>query len=156
VILLLKSFINEQSYQYKDKIDKYIRGNMYYPPNNLGYSRISMPQIEDEQQINFFKYLDTNGVIFRKKSIIIENIKPAQKDLRVDVAIELLNSNSPKLKKPLLVSSDMYLMDGHHRWLALMFDNPTQKLNVIIIGVKGKKLLEIMKNFDEVKFKPST
>jgi hypothetical protein len=50
----------------------------------------------------------------------------------------------------------MYLMDGHHRWLALMFDNPTQKLNVIIIGVKGKKLLEIMKNFDEVKFKPST
>jgi hypothetical protein len=151
--LQLRELIREMVYQYRDAIDKYVKGNVYYPPQNLGYDRINMPQIEDDQQINFFKYLDRHGVKFRKKNVKVDTIKPAQKDLRVDVASQLLMSNSPKLKKPLLVSSDMYLMDGHHRWLALMFGNPSQKLNVIIIGMTGKQLLDVMRKFDAVQFK---
>jgi hypothetical protein len=140
---------------FRSEIEPYVKNNMYYPPHNLGYSRINMPQIEDDQQYNFFKYLSDKGVKFFKKSLPIKNLKPAQKDLRTDVAANLMKSNPEKLKKPILISSDMYLMDGHHRWLALMFDNPSQKLNVISINIPGKKLLDIIKNFDKVQFKSS-
>jgi hypothetical protein len=157
----LKQLIREQIFlietdnTFRNYINPYVRDNMYYPPHNLGYSRINMPQIEDNLQLDFFKYLTNTGVKFDKKNITIGNIKPAQKDLRVDVATNLLKSGSVKLKKPLLISSDNYLMDGHHRWLALMFDNPKQKLNVVVINVKGKSLLQIMRKFDKVEFKSS-
>lgn len=127
--------------------------HVYTPDRHLGYPRENMPQIEDDQQINFFKYLDDLGIKHKKTSIKIKDIIPAQKEMRLDVAQQLLQKNSPKLKKPLIVSKDKYLMDGHHRWLALWLDNKNQSIDVILVDEKGVELLEIMKNFGEVKFK---
>ena len=126
------------------------RGDIYYPPVNLGFTRGMMPQIDDQYQAMFFRYLRDNRIKFTKRSVHVRDLRPAQTELRVDVAHKLLKSNSTKLKKPIIVSSDNYLMDGHHRWFAFVLDDPNMKVNVIKVNLPGSKLLDMMNKFDYV------
>ena len=129
---------------------------VFTPKKHLGFSRNAMPQIEDEEQENFFKYLKSKGIRLKKTKMKIKDITPAQKEMRADVAKGLLTSGSPKLRKPLIVSSDNYLMDGHHRWLALRFEDENNSVTVIKVNERGIKLLDIMRNFGNVKYKDMT
>lgn len=129
---------------------EYISGNIYYPPNSLGYGRHQMPQIKDKYQQDVFQYLYDNGIKFSKKTVRVGEIKPAQKEIRIDVSMELLKTQSNKLKKPILVSSDGYVIDGHHRWFAFFLENPMQKVKFIKISIPAKKIIPIINKFDFV------
>lgn len=131
----------------------YVSGNIYYPPNSLGYSRNQMPQVEDKYQRKFFQYLHDFGIKFSKKTFRVGEIKPSQKEIRIDVSMELLKTQSNKLKKPILVSSDGYVIDGHHRWFAFFLENPMQKIKFIKISIPAKKIIPIINKFDFVSSK---
>ena len=113
-----------------------------------------MPQIEDKYQTTFFRYLRDNLIKFTKRLVHVRELRPAQTELRVDIAHKLLKSNSTKLKKPIIVSSDNYLMDGHHRWFAFILDDANMKVNVVKVDLPGSKLLDMMNKFDYVVTKP--
>ena len=55
------------------------------------------------------------------------------------------------VKKPLLVSRDMHLLDGHHRWFANKLD--MNKIDIVKIHMPVLKALEKLRKFDKVEFK---
>lgn len=124
---------------------------IFIPPKHLGYTRITMPQIEDDKQEEFLRYLTASSIRYTSSRAVISDITPAQKEIRMDIAKELFRKKSPKLKKPLIVSSDNYLMDGHHRWLAYYQDSKDTKVDVIKVGMKAKDLIKVMLKFDDTR-----
>jgi hypothetical protein len=124
---------------------------VYTPPKHLGFTRNNMPQIEDDKQEEFLKHLEDQGIKYKKTKMKVSDITPAQKEIRSDIATKLFKDNSPKLKKPLVVSSDNYLMDGHHRWLAFYQDNQNTQVDVYKVDTTGKKLIDLMKKFDPIR-----
>lgn len=59
----------------------------------------------------------------------------------------LINKDSKMLEKPLIISKDNELIDGHHRWMSIMICNPDLEVKVLKIHLKAEKLLNIVKNF---------
>jgi len=127
--------------------------NIFIPKGNLNISREKMPQISEEDQEIFFKYLKDHGVKITKTKILAKDLKPTQKTINLSAVNKLLKTNSSKLKKPIIVSSDNYVIDGHHRWLAALNKNRESKVNVIKSSIPVKQLIKIIKGFDKVVFK---
>jgi hypothetical protein len=130
-----------------------LKGEVFYPKNSLGIKRKDMPQIEDDKQGEFLDYLKELGLKYSKSKVSVSSIKPAQNELSYKAAQALLDSKSPKLNKPLVISQDNYIVDGHHRWLAHLIKDENAKVESIQISEKAKKLINIVKNFSGVKFK---
>jgi len=55
--------------------------------------------------------------------------------------------------KPLISSADKYIIDGHHRWLAVLNSTPKAKMDVIEVNIPMKKLLALTVAFPKTTFK---
>jgi dephospho-CoA kinase len=136
-------------------IVKAMSEKLFVPRNSLGVKRKDMPQIEDKDQDHFFKWLSSKGISHSKVSISPDSIKPSQSEINLDAANDLVDTNSPKLLKPVIVSSDSYLMDGHHRWMANIIKK-TKSIPAIKVNMKATELLSTMRDYDKAKFKSIT
>ena len=47
------------------------------------------------------------------------DMKPSQKTLEVEKVEDMAKTIDPKKMKPIVVSEDGHVVDGHHRWAAL-------------------------------------
>lgn len=84
------------------------------------FKRELMPQIESGDIDEFKRLLDEKGILYTDEKIAPEDLTPLQEDYseeKVEKFVEELEGTS-KLK-PLVVSEDYYILDGHHRWLAI-------------------------------------
>ena len=74
------------------------------------YSRDEMPQISK-------KHLKKAGIPFRKKTVMINQLIPVQKE-RVDGLVDKTANQmiSSRKRKPLIVSKDFEIVNGHHRY----------------------------------------
>lgn len=132
---------------------KLVFEKLVIPAGNLGIPRRNMPQIEDEYQDDYLDFLSDHGVRVKLITIRGDKIKPIQKEIRADVVDKLSKSTPAKLNKPLMISSDEYLLDGHHRWLALLNQNKDVEIKTYQANVKMKQLLEITHKFSQVIYK---
>ena len=115
------------------------------PPGNLNIPRKDMPQIQASDVQEFLKFLETRDISYVKKNISAKDLKATQKEIDMDKVDNLKDENIDELRKPLLVSKDHHIMDGHHRWLALLgkgLDCPCY-----LIDAPMKRLLELGKEF---------
>lgn len=79
--------------------------------------REHLPQIPKDQLIAFVKFLHGHDVAFQLHEIPVAQLKPIQSQVKNE-KVEALMQTPDALKVPLVVSSDYYILDGHHRWLA--------------------------------------
>lgn len=125
------------------------------PTPGLNIHRKDMPQIEDKHMTGFFEFLKSKGGKIVKTKMKASDLKPTQRNFNVDGVAAMENhfrTNKEKSRKPLIVSSDNYIIDGHHRWLAaknLGMDIPV----VHVTNISLKKLLEISHDFPHVVYK---
>ena len=76
------------------------------------------------------------------------NLKPGQTEVIAEkaasIAIGMLNSG--KVGGPLgaIISGDMHIMDGHHRWAATVLVNPGASVSGLKIDVPGQALVGIL------------
>ena len=82
----------------------------------------------------------------KKVSVFVKSLKPAQQEIRINQAIGMCLQNLLTGKPDLddlgsIVSSDNYIMDGHHRWAASFLQNPNNKILVTKIDIPGPALL---------------
>lgn len=78
-------------------------------------SRPSMPQIDDHEK--FCRHLKKRGKSFIVSGARVAGIKPVQMEVdqnKVDAMAESDNLDS----KPIIISKDKYIIDGHHRYFA--------------------------------------
>lgn len=107
------------------------------------------------------KALKINGIKTTPKSVPAASLKATQSQLvgaKVAGMLETLKKepDHPKITAPIYVSRDGYILDGHHRWAAVVgLDmarrSPTQKkpvmMNVVEVDMDIKDLVEFTNDF---------
>ncbi len=108
--------------------------------SKIGVDRIDMPQLSGDELNNFLGSLIGQGVKVDQKSVPANSLKPSQEKLEAD-KVEALSKNIDEIvDKPILVSSDNFIADGHHRWAAIKESGP-KEIKILKIDLPITKLL---------------
>ena len=130
---------------------------IFIPKGNLGISRRDMPQIEEKDLPALIKWLKEKKVNVSRGKFPAKNLKPIQKDINIDIVKILAGDNAPKrmnIHKPvLLTKKDNYIIDGHHRWLALLERDRDSKVDAFQIDMKARDFLNLVMEFPSVVYK---
>jgi hypothetical protein len=106
-----------------------------------------LPQIPKEKLPEFVRYLDKEGIRVQKEDVPAKKLLPIQKHVNKEKVKSIIQDKDKALKIPLIVTSDGYLVDGHHRWLAaLVLQKET--VNCLICECSLKDFLRIAHDFD--------
>ena len=119
------------------------------PEDTMGIPRKDMPQVATKDYPEFMDYLKNNGAKFKKETVSADSLKAVQGEFS-DAGVEKALIKN-KLKKASIVSSDNYIIDGHHRWIAAL--NTGSEIDIIRVNISGKELLELVKKFDKTTYK---
>jgi len=82
----------------------------------LGVPRAEMPQIKAEHRGAMTQFMSARGIKHKAESVRADSLKPTQAEFspaKVKKAIGFEGGD-----RSILVSSDGYILDGHHQWLA--------------------------------------
>ncbi len=118
----------------------------------LNKRRYTMPQIEDykdfcEWMQNGDEYIDYVSVE-RPAS----ELEPSQKEFNDDKVQDMIENPYVINKKPIIVSKENIILDGHHRWKAAMKIDKDYNLWVIKFTISFDKLLEKAKEYSGSKY----
>jgi hypothetical protein len=126
----------------------------------LGMCRTGCPQVKSSDVPEFIKWLEANDppIVADHTTMKPEEITPIQKQINLEkvsgmVAAKGLDALASE--KPVMVSGDGYLIDGHHRWYALL-DNNYSEMSVIQIGLDIESLIPIIKDWNKTSYKDTT
>ena len=121
----------------------------------MGIPRKKMPQVKTADYPEYFKYLKDNGVEFQKiNNVKATSLKPIQSEFSkqgVEKQLNKIYNDLDDNAKPLIASSDNYIIDGHHRWLAAK--NTRRSLTVFKADIAMDKLLDLTNKFPKVTYK---
>ncbi len=98
---------------------------------SLGIPRTSMPQVLSAHRGAMVQFLRGRGVKVTKEEVYPWTLKPAQAEYspeKVSKAKEWAGT-----QRPLLISEDSYVADGHHQWAAAL-DTPEDTIPVFRIA----------------------
>jgi hypothetical protein len=128
------------------KIDK--------PVNPKGLKRIEMPQVAEKDYPEYFKYMESKGFTRKQTKVSVQSLKPIQSEFG-DAGILKSISTLVKLKdsnKPIIVSKDLYVIDGNHRWLAAK-NTGLKQIPAIMFNGNHKEVMNATLKFPKVTFK---
>jgi len=112
---------------------------------HLTFSRDLLPQIVDQDE--FTDHLSLLGIRHRRMSLSPQDMKATQSDgfdMKKVAAIIMMQQNGPA--QPVLVSSDHFILDGHHRWIAA-FNQKKHTLLALLIDAPILELIRIAADF---------
>ena len=123
----------------------------------LGMCRTECPQVKSSDVPEFITWLETQDppIVADHTTMDPEDITPIQKQINLEkvsgmVAAKGLDALASE--KPVMVSGDGYLIDGHHRWYALL-DNNYSEISVVQIGLGIEHLIPIIKDWNKTSYK---
>jgi hypothetical protein len=135
--------------------DVTVPGTNLYCDDNLGIPRDEMPQFKGKAQPGsrassmdvdengevdtepvFKEMLKQKGIKTLQTEVPADKLKATQKDLVGAKVVGMMKTlekdpNHPKLTSPIYVSRDGYVIDGHHRWAAIVAYNAQHPDNQI-------------------------
>lgn len=121
---------------------------------SLGYTRRSMPQIHSDKLPDLLKFLKTKNISSQTVKIEPCKYNASQNQFNDEKISNLMKSSN---NKPILVSSDNYVIDGHHRWLSTHINNiqtnSRQTMKAIKINTDAEQLIKLLRNCDHAGFK---
>ncbi|PHS22175.1 MAG: hypothetical protein COA84_13425 [Robiginitomaculum sp.] len=119
----------------------------------LNILRKDMPQVSDANMPEYFVYLKSKGAKIVNKKMSAKTLKHTQKNFNTAGVKRMLQGfKKVGLKKPVIVSQDNFIIDGHHRWLAAK--HLDKDVNAVhITNMKVRELLKITKAFPKVEFR---
>lgn len=121
-------------------------------PDSLGIPRDQMPQIPSDRVQSFLKDLRSTDVTVQEKHVPASTIKPTQIELNREKVEKFKGESDENLAKPVILSSDGYLLDGHHRWQALKEKSPNAEVPAKIVDLPINDLLERGRSFSGAEF----
>jgi ppGpp synthetase/RelA/SpoT-type nucleotidyltranferase len=118
--------------------------NIFYPKQSLGLKRNEMPQIRSKFLPILFNELDNDRIRYKDIRVDANTLKPSQNEINIDTASKF-SKDAPYMKRA-LVSSDNYIIDGHHRWyFCLMNDLP---IDITKIDLPIEEALNYIRQLD--------
>lgn len=119
--------------------------------DDFNIPRHQMPQVRSSKWDSFKKYLRDNDVRMEEAvSVPANKLTPTQKHLDHKKVALVAQMDAKRKEKPIIVSRDGYILDGHHRW-AYEFGQGN-RLPANIIDMDIKELLPFIKKWDGVEF----
>lgn len=126
------------------------------PKNSLGIKREDMPQIDGKHVEDFLKYVHKCGRDYERVELPAKALQPSQGELDTDKAQKIWdeyeaskNEGANPLAGEIIVSQDKYVLDGHHRWLAVKENQPDMKIKCIMLGDNARPALDLMHGFEK-------
>lgn len=118
-------------------------------------------QRKDMPQVNMDKFLEMLPEIKKLVSVVktkvrVDQIYPTQNEINMEKVLRMVMDNYqvPANKKVFIVSRDLNIVDGHHRHVYMLMQNPSQKVDVYIVDMHTKKLLEMIGGLKNILDKP--
>ena len=114
--------------------------------DTLGISRDKMPQVKSADYDELMTYLQKSGIKMQKKTVKANTLRATQRDFNTDKIVNAVGKiKTLGTAKPIIVSSDNYVIDGHHRWLAAK--NVGTSINIVQANVNVKELMKSLYAF---------
>jgi ribonuclease HI len=114
--------------------------------DTLGIPREEMPQVKSDDYDDLIAHLKKNGIKMQKRTVKASSLKASQKNFNTDKIVKAIEKIKTLGKaKPIIVSSDNYVIDGHHRWLAAK--NVDTNIDVMQASVKVDELMKKIHSF---------
>jgi len=115
------------------------------------FNRKDMPQVKTQ---DLGKAIDmvSDKVSITKGSIPVSKLKKSQKELYKDKVIGIANKyNSPNDMKPIIISNDYHIVDGHHRWGAAIHKwGDDVKIPIYKINLSVKNAIKLYKQIADM------
>jgi len=120
---------------------------------NLGVPRKDMPQINSKDTGDFIKWFNMQGVSSKSMLMPLSKLELTQHDIDYNKVDSLSSAPRTILSKPIIVSNDNYILDGHHRVLALYNLDNDAKIPAVRINLPMKHLLDKSHDYPKVSYK---
>lgn len=105
----------------------------------LGIPRASMPQIKSEHRGAMVQYLKGRGITHTREDVAPLSLRPTQAEYspaKVEKACGFVGAS-----RPVLISADDHVLDGHHQWLSKRDDAPDVPIPAIRLHAPINQLL---------------
>lgn len=111
-----------------------------------GIARGDMPQVKSSDQAELLAFLKSKGIRLSKKKVKAKKLRATQRNFNKDKIVgAVANYGTLSKAKPIIVSSDNYIIDGHHRWLGAY--NVGGDIMILQANVKVDELLKAVREF---------
>ncbi len=121
---------------------------------SFGMKRKDMPQIKEKHMKGFMEFVERFGGTIDNAEVEVKKLKPTQNEINNTKVKKFQKAKDKKfLYKNVVISNDNYLLDGHHRWAALMGIDSKSKINCVKIDLPMKELIELAGKFSKAKHK---
>ena len=126
--------------------------------HGLGLSRADLPQIKSTDVSDFRRWMDEKGIESFETRMEVGELTPIQKEINTDKTDSMRTAHETGQidlvsGKPVMVTMDEYLIDGHHRWYALREMDPETEMETINFNTTAREFLELVKEYPKVSFK---
>jgi hypothetical protein len=129
-----KSYIREFKVEYPDS------------KKTLGIPRDKMPQVKSKDYDELVSFLKKKKISMTKRKVKAKDLKATQSNFNVDKITQAVAKYKTLAQaKPIIVSSDGFVIDGHHRWLGAV--NVGGDISIMQASVKAKELLDAINQF---------
>ncbi len=128
-----------------------------HPNQTLGVKRRDMPQVHRDHYPELIDYLKDHGNRFINKEVHAHELRATQGEFSDKGVRKMMRTGGRpsdsrgKDKKPLIVSADNYIIDGHHRWLAAW--NQDDVVPVMKSSLPIRQLFQLIKDFRHTTYK---
>jgi hypothetical protein len=132
-----------------------VDGTLLFGDEGMGIARKDMPQIPGKQRARFLAEIqESQGITSTAEEIDPTTLKPIQKEISSSRSGAIFNKfredgGIPE-KERILISSDGFVVDGHHTWgasVAFSFDNPGATLPVYRLSVTAEEALSVSREW---------
>jgi hypothetical protein len=128
-----------------------------------GVARHQLPQIPKEEIPEFIRYVQTlsipdgrndynvgvtSDVAVTAAKLPAKALKPIQKAVDKEKVRGMVQNFDQIKNDVLIVSQDNQILDGHHRWLAIMEKDPKHLMRVIRVQLPIKVLVQAAHDFE--------
>jgi len=121
---------------------------------NLGIPRAKMPQLDPEVGRRFLADLKGKGVKVEDGVEHVGNIKATQAEINADKVRGMVEAIGKReynpADTPFIISRDGFVLDGHHRWAAMLVLDPDTKMKVQKVDMDAAALVEAANSFEGV------
>lgn len=125
--------------------------SLYVPQHGLNLSRTELPQVAAADLEDYLNWLKTNKNISHTfTDIPVAALYPSQGDFNHDKIKTLMTKQRDWLRRPVIVSGDHFILDGHHRWLALLNLDNQDTVPAYMLHAKILDLIAATKEYPKV------
>lgn len=147
---LAKKALEPHGYKHVDTISE---EDMRSLDSDYSIPRREMPQIAAADHKDYLYHLKQHGVLTTHETVPAHTLNPTQKNFDADKVKQMSLKTAADPKKPILITRDNDILDGHHRWKKLLDYNQNSNIRAIRLNTNTAHAIEVSKKFPKVFYK---